>query len=355
MAAFPQFCGNAAVAQVLAQMIDQGRIAQTILLSGPEGVGKATLARRFAAALLGSPAKIERDDLSLPANLAILEERDKWTSEKRHDDPLLFSTHPDFITFAPDGPLRQITIQQMRVLRERAQLKPLRGPYRVFLIDRLERANEQSANSLLKVLEEPPEHLVILATAENLYDLLPTIRSRALVFQLNRLTDEELAEFARSRNLPDAEARIALAEGCPGIAATLNLDVFQQRRELMLTAVECGAGLRGFADWIQQSEGFSVRKSDKLDAYLKIAYNILNDILRTQCGQQPAANRYASERIRKIAARVTFSWIEHAVRNIDELVQMVRRNIQKTAALDAFVVSLRNPIIGLGAQQEWQT
>jgi DNA polymerase III subunit delta' len=344
MAAFPQFCGNTAVAQVLAQMISQGRIAQTILLSGPEGVGKATLARRFAAALLGGAEKIERDDLSLPANLAIMEERDKWTSEKRSDDPLLFSTHPDFITFAPDGPLRQITIQQMRSLRERAQLKPLRGSHRVFLIDRLDRANEQSANSLLKVLEEPPEHLVILATAENLYDLLPTIRSRAIVFQLNRLTDEELAAFARSRNLPDAEARVALAEGCPGIAATLNLEVFQQRRELMLTAVECGAGLRAFADWVQQSEAFSSRKSDKLDAYLKIAYRILNDILRALCGQQPAANRDAAERIHKIAGRVTFSWIEQAVRNVDELVEMVRRNIQKTAALDAFVVSLRSPL-----------
>ena len=49
----------------------------------------------------------------------------------------------------------------MRVLRERAQFKPLRGSHRVFLIDRLDRANEQAANSLLKVLEEPPEHLVI--------------------------------------------------------------------------------------------------------------------------------------------------------------------------------------------------
>ncbi len=72
----------------------------------------------------------------------------------------------------------------MRLLRERAQLKPLRGKHRVFLIDHLDRANEQSANSLLKILEEPPEHLVIVSTTENLYDLLPTIRSRSLVLQL---------------------------------------------------------------------------------------------------------------------------------------------------------------------------
>ena len=172
---FNDFYGNANVAQTLAQMLEEKRIAQTILLSGPEGVGKATLARRFAAALLGDAEKIERDDLSLPANLEIIEQREKWTSEKRAEDPLLFSSHPDFVTFAPEGPLRQLTMQQMRSFRARAPFKPLHGAHRVFLIDHLERANEQSANSLLKVLEEPPEHLIIIATTENLYDLVPTI------------------------------------------------------------------------------------------------------------------------------------------------------------------------------------
>src|SRR5258707_12683006 len=99
-------------------MARQDRIPQTLLLSGPEGVGKATLARRFAASLLGSAGKVEQDDLSTPANLAIIEEREKWPAEKRNDDPLLFSTHPDFVTFAPDGPLRQGSMQQMRLVRE---------------------------------------------------------------------------------------------------------------------------------------------------------------------------------------------------------------------------------------------
>src|SRR4051794_15515190 len=99
MSAFPHFYGNNAIAQALAQMMERQKISQTILLSGPEGVGKATLARRFAGVLVGQPDKIERDDLSLPSNLAILDEREKWTSDKRNDDPLLFSTHPDFTTF----------------------------------------------------------------------------------------------------------------------------------------------------------------------------------------------------------------------------------------------------------------
>src|ERR1700750_2855923 len=113
MAAFPHFYGNSSIRHALAQMIERQKTAQTILLAGPEGVGKATLARRFAAVLVGQPDKIERDDLTLPANMAIVEERETWTADKRNEDPLLFSTHPDFTTFAPDGPLRQITIPQM--------------------------------------------------------------------------------------------------------------------------------------------------------------------------------------------------------------------------------------------------
>src|SRR5713101_6437489 len=108
-------------------MIQRGRIPQTLLISGPEGVGKATLARRFGAELLGDGHKIERDDLSLPENVEIVATRERWPAEKRNEDPLLFASHPDFVTFAPDGPLRQLSIPQMRLLKERAQFKPLRG------------------------------------------------------------------------------------------------------------------------------------------------------------------------------------------------------------------------------------
>lgn len=344
MAAFPNFFGNDPVAQTLARMIDSGRLSQTILLSGPEGIGKATLARRFAAGLLGDAEKIERDDLSLPGNEDLIAEREKWTSDKRADDPLLFSTHPDFATFPPDGPLRQITIQQMRLLRERAQRKPLRGAHRVFLIDHLDRANEQAANSLLKILEEPPEHMVIIATAENLYDLLPTIRSRAVVFPMSRLADADMSAFAAARGLSDPAARIALSEGCPGIAATLDIGLYKERRALILAALECGAGLSPFSTWVQQSESFSARRSEKLEHHLKLAYGLLEDIMHVANGRPPVRNRDIGERVAKLAEHVTFAWIESAVRYFDELVQMVRRNIQKTAALDAVIMNLRSPV-----------
>jgi DNA polymerase III subunit delta' len=346
MSALPNFYGNDQVVQTLTRTIEAQRIPQTILLSGPEGVGKATLARRFAANLVGDADKIERDDLSLPNNQEAINEREKWTSDKRGDDPLLFSSHPDFVTFPPEGPLRQITIQQMRLLRERAQLKPLRGSRRVFLIDHLDRANEQSANSLLKILEEPPEHMVIVATAENVYDLLPTIRSRSIVFQMCRLSDADMRAFAEARSLPDASARIALSEGSPGIAATLDVALFKERRGLILSALECGASLAPFSTWVQQSESFSAKRSEKLDFYLKPAYGLLEDILHVAHGKPAVRNRDIQDRLSAIAERVTFAWIERAVQYFDELVLMVRRNIQKTAALDALIINLRHPVDG---------
>ncbi len=339
---FPEFFGNEATAGTLLEMISAGRIPQTILLSGPEGIGKATLARRFAAALLGAGWKVERDDLSLPHNLETIADREKWTAERRAEDPFLFGSHPDFLTFPPDGPLRQLSIQQMRMLRERAPFKPLQGSRRVFLIDHLDRANEQAANSLLKVLEEPPDHLVIIATAENSYDLLPTIRSRSILLPMTRLSDEDMRAFAAVRRLPEAEARIAIAEGSPGLAASIDLEEFRERRDFLLCAFECGAGLSSWAAWVQRSEPFGSRKSEKLDLYLKLAYGVLEDILSAAHGCHALRNRDVQTRIEAIAQRVSFGWIEAATRAVDELVLMVRRNIQKSPALDAMIIILRN-------------
>src|SRR4029079_699441 len=114
--------------------------------------------------------------------------------------------------------LRQLSIPQMRQLKAGAQYKPSRGDRRVFLIDHVDRAGDQAANSLLKTLEEPPDHLILVLTAENAYDLLPTIRSRAAPFQLTPLASEEMSAFVRARGLDHPERRIALAAGSPGVA-----------------------------------------------------------------------------------------------------------------------------------------
>jgi DNA polymerase III subunit delta' len=338
---FENFFGNTAATKALEQALAQDRLSQTLLFAGPEGIGKATLARRLAAGLLGHADWIERDDLSLPHNRETIADREKWAADKRNDDPLLFSSHPDFVTFAPDGPLRQLSIPQTRLLKDRAQYLPHQGKRRIFLIDRVDRANEQAANSLLKTLEEPPAHLIVIMTAENAYDLLPTIRSRSVPFQFAPLSDDEMTQFARMRNLDRAERRIALAAGSPGVALSLDLDAYDKRRASMLTLLKVAAGAAPFASWAPVAETIGRNRSEKLELYLKALYELLRDMLILQHGEGEIRNRDIRGELETIARKVDFAWLRKAVAKTDEMVELVRRNIQKGIALDALIAELR--------------
>jgi DNA polymerase-3 subunit delta' len=337
------FYGNSGIAATLAEMIRGARIPQTLLFAGPEGVGKATLARRFAGLLLGrDSAKIEQDDLSLEANATLIADREKWSSEKRNDDPLFFSTHPDFLTFPPDGPLRQITIPQMRFLKERVPLKPLRGAWKVFLIDSIDRANEQAANSLLKTLEEPPPHLILIVTARNAYDLLPTIRSRAVPFHFARLGEADMRAFLSTRQVDHPERRLKLAEGSPGFAVSIDLETHDRRRTAMLALLMVAVGLEPFGAWMKHSDSIATRRTEKLESYLEVLYALLEDLVRLANGAADLRNQDIQGELKALVGRVSFEWLRAAVARVDELVELARRNIQKSIALDAFAVQLRS-------------
>src|ERR1019366_8550260 len=326
---FENFWGNRAVTESLEQMIAGQRLSQTLLFSGREGVGKATLARRCAARLLGHAELVEKDDLALPDNLETIAAREKWTAEKRNEDPLQFATHPDFVTFAPDGPLRQISLPQTRLLKEAAQYLPHKGARRVFLIDHVDRANDQAANSLLKTLEEPPDHL-------------PTIRSRAVPFYFAPLEPEEMRAFVRARALDQPERRIQLAAGSPGIAMSLDLEAYDKRRAAMLALLQAAAGVAPFATWVPIGEALGRSKSEKLELYLKVLYELLRDILLLHEGTGEIRNQDIRRELEALAAKVQFAWIRQAVTRVDEIAMLIRRNIQKTIALDALILERRD-------------
>lgn len=337
------FAGNAPIRSMLEGMAVTGRIPHSILLCGPEGVGKATLARRFASLLLGEAEKIEADDLSLPGNRERIEERLSLSSEKRADDPLFFASHPDFLTFPPEGPLRQISIQQMRLLKEHAQLHPQKGSRRVFLIDEIDRANEQAANSLLKILEEPPPFLLIVGTTTNPFELLPTIRSRSVSLYLNRLTDAEVREVLEEKGIPAAErdARARLSAGCPGKALTLDLETYRTRAEAMLVLLEVAANRKPFGEWMRVSEATVAKKAERLEDYLEILIALLQDLLHLGHGGPSLRHPEYRATLSAMAASLDFRWIVKATESATQMDRFLRRNIQKTVALDDFVLELQ--------------
>src|SRR5215813_766743 len=321
---FENFWGNGHVTAALDRMIEQERIPQTLLFAGPEGIGKATLARRFGARLLGSATKIESDDLSLPENVATVAGREKWPAEKRNEDPLLFASHPDFVSFPPDGPLRQLSIPQMRQLKESAQFKPSRGRRRVFLIDHVDRSGDQAANSMLKTLEEPPEHLILIMTAENAYDLLPTIRSRAAPFQFAPLCAEEMRAFVKARGLDHPGRRIALSAGSPGVALSLDLEQYDRRRSAMFALLRVAAKAAPFSEWMNYSETIARAKSEKQDLYPQVLYVLLRDILMLREGGGDVRNTDIRPQLEPLSRKVSFVWIRAAVEKVDELAELLR-------------------------------
>ena len=336
---FENFWGNRHAVRARRQMLALDRIPQTLLFAGPEGVGKATLARRFGAALLPHPEKIELDDLSRADRQEEMAAREKLSADKRNEVPLQFASHPDFVTFAPDGPLRQISIQQMRSLKDQAQFRPHAGRYRIFLIDQIDRANEQAANSLLKILEEPPPHLLLIATAQNAYDLLPTIRSRSLMLAFSPLAGDEMRAFAAARGMPDVDRRIALSAGSPGLALRLDLPAFEKRRQAMHVLLQVAAGASPFSAWLPYSEAIGRSKNEKLEIYLRLLYELLRDLLLLAGGGAEIRNTDLRRELAALAARVSTEWIAGMVQQVDELAGLVRRNIQKVIALDALILS----------------
>jgi len=168
--------GHEWAVEQLQQALDGQRVPQALLLTGPESVGKHTLARWLAAALFcETPAEA-------PCGVC------------RSCRRILSGNHPDVLWVEPEGAKAQLKIDQIRGVERFLALTPLEGTHKVAIIGEFDRANVSAANALLKTLEEPPRYAHLILLAEDAERLLPTITSRTQQITLRPLAPARIAE-----------------------------------------------------------------------------------------------------------------------------------------------------------------
>src|SRR5258708_32688552 len=108
----------------------------------------------------------------------------------------------------------------------------------------------------------------------------------------------------------------------------------------MFALLRVAANAAPFSEWMKYSESIARARSEKLELYLKVLYTLLRDLLVLRESGGEIRNRDLRPQLEPLARQVSFSWIRAAVRKVDELAELLRRNIQKTTALDAFLLDM---------------
>jgi DNA polymerase III subunit delta' len=249
-----------------------GKLPHALLIAGPRGIGKATLAFRLARYLLADsggaapglfgPAK--------PSSLAIPEDHPVFRR-------VAAGGHADLLTVERERDPRrkerlrgEIVVEDTRAVAEFLRLTPAEGGWRIVIVDSADDMNRNAANALLKILEEPPRRSLLMLVSHAPGGLLPTIRSRCRRLGLKPLAEAEVVRLlARYRpDLSQAEARslAALAEGSIGraleLAAAGGAGLYRKLLELLrdLSAVDAMA-LHGLADRLARADGESAYRT----------------------------------------------------------------------------------------------
>jgi DNA polymerase-3 subunit delta' len=210
-----EFIGQRNIVNTFSELKRKNLLGHAYLLSGPEGIGKRTLAAYISKLLLCTA------DAGVPCG--------RCNNCKSFDAGI----NPGFMRISPRT--QNILIEQIRLILDDIAVKPSAGR-KVYSIEDADRMTTQAQNCLLKTLEEPPEYAVIMMTASNPESLLTTIRSRVVQCRLARYSAAEIRRILERSGIKGAnEAAVAYSDGIPGKAIKLAREGrFTQSRDMVM-------------------------------------------------------------------------------------------------------------------------
>ena len=364
---FHQFAGNANTVRHLREAIAAERMPPALILAGPRGAGKYTLAIMLAQTMAclkhpltdglpdfcGVCSNCSRIGQAQPladrVNEAIAA-REELREVDKKETRVLIQTHPDVVVIPPDPPQLLIKIGQVRTVMQHVYRLPADAPRAVYIFTSTAFMKE-AANSLLKILEEPPAYAHIFLLAENTGELLPTIRSRASIFRLGALPPEQIeALLAEHRGdwKPNQRSLVArLAEGAVGQAIGFDLEGYLASRQdalvILYNAASEGTRETDYGALFRVTETYRAGADgqQKTSALLHAFASLLEDLLLLHSGTgHLIRNIDLMTELKRVSETINVAWIEAAVRGLDQVEQGMRRNLLRSLSLDSFAVGL---------------
>jgi DNA polymerase-3 subunit delta' len=341
--------GHDRIKRILARALGQGRFPPALLLTGPEGVGKRTLALAAGQALVcerpgaeacgvcSTCARIAKSLRSLPELRKAADER---TDEPERRN---FMLHPDLLIVEPRRTATRldIRIEQVRELVRQVVGRPFEARARVFVIDDAHAMTEQAQNALLKGLEEPPATSHLLLVTASPQALLPTIRSRCQVLRLGPLPAAAIAAHLQGEGLEPDEARLraSLAGGSLGRALAFESDAYRSLREELLGLLE-GLEEGSTLDRIEASDRLA--QSEDLTLALTALRSLLRDLaaLRSGAVQEALLNSDVGGRLAALAGGRLSARAASLAETVGETRELLRASANKALTMDVLIDAL---------------
>lgn len=360
---FSDFYGNSEVVHKIREMLARDRFPHGVILSGPSGSGKYTLATMIARAMncLKRPTSDGLPDFcgecSNCVRIGQLEDlearcaeagdaREALKESEKKETRLFIQTHPDVLVIPPDPPQLMIKVDQVRRVIDNIYFRPSEGRERVFIFTDSAFMKE-AANSLLKVLEEPPEFATIFLLAKNSGELLPTIRSRCMILPLQSLPLAEIEQYvAKNRSdwkAPQRALVARLSDGAVGRAKRFDLPAYSAARNDALTILKAALKTGEHSELFKVTETYRAGADGRLKTELLISclYSLLQDLLFLD-SKMPELVRNADvlAELKKLSEGASFDWLVSASDRLTEVERGMRRNLLRSLSLDAFEAAL---------------